>query len=569
MNFTWHDYNSEIMSYVENWLDEHAVRMTGMDEGFRQEYEYWANEDYNTVGENYWCKVAFENGDPFAVIEFGLYESVVTVMEIIVAPEKRGQGMGSKAIKELLYNAKTIIGIDIEKAEAIIYPSNIASQKAFEKAGFKYHHTHEDGDAMTYVYEVNPVAKHYDILINEGNDPVHDPEPLKAYMDKWDGQVFIDKMQLSKDKTVLEIGVGTGRLAVRTAPLCKEFYGIDISPETIKGAQRNLEEYQNVSLICDDFMTYSFNNTFDVIYSSLTFMHIKDKQEAINKVQKLLNNGGLFVLSTDKNQDKFIDIGSNKIEVYPDTQKEIIQCINNSGLTLIEHYETEFANVFVCKKQMDNNSGVMNQNEYWNSVAEEKKFTTVLDVELFSKFVSNDSKILDVGCGYGRILNELAEAGFTDLTGVDSAENMIKRGIREYPNLNLVANPDGKLPFEENTFDAVILFGVLTCVPDNESQKGLLNDIKKVLKPGGVIYINDFLLNSGFKRWLFYKKAQKETGIYGAFKTYDGATVRHHAEDYILKLLSDFKKLDYQKFVIPTMNGNKSNSFGFIGELKK
>ena len=155
----------------------------------------------------------------------------------------------------------------------------------------------------------------------------------------------------------------------------------------------------------------------------------------------------------------------------------------------------------------------MNQNEYWNSVAEEKKFTTVLDVELFSKFVSKDCKILDVGCGYGRILNELAEAGFTDLTGVDSAENMIKRGLREYPNLNLFANPDGAIPFEDNSFGAVILFGVLTCVPDNESQKELLNNIKKVLKPGGIIYINDFLLNSGLKRWLFYKNAQRLLGL--------------------------------------------------------
>ncbi len=195
----------------------------------------------------------------------------------------------------------------------------------------------------------NVVAKHYDILINEGNDPVHDPEPLRAYMDKWDGQEFIDKMQLSKDKTVLEIGVGPGRLAVRTAPLCKGFYGIDISPETIKGAQKNLEQFQNVNLICDDFMTYDFNTTFDVIYSSLTFMHIKDKQGAINKIRELLNDSGLFVLSTDKNQDGFIDIGSNKIEVYPDTPEEIIQCIENANFNLLEHYETEFANVFVCE----------------------------------------------------------------------------------------------------------------------------------------------------------------------------------------------------------------------------
>lgn len=152
MNFVWQDYNPYSMDFVENLLDEYAVRMTGMDDGFRQEYEYWSNEDCNVVGENYWCKVVFENGNPFAVIEFGMHEGVVTIMEIIVAPEKRGQGMGSKAIKELLENAKTIIGIDIEKAEAIIFPSNIASQKTFEKADFNYHHTHEDGDAMTYVY---------------------------------------------------------------------------------------------------------------------------------------------------------------------------------------------------------------------------------------------------------------------------------------------------------------------------------------------------------------------------------------------------------------------------------
>lgn len=196
----------------------------------------------------------------------------------------------------------------------------------------------------------NAVAKHYDILINEGNDPVHDPDPLKAYMDKWDGQMFIDKMLLSNDKTVLEIGVGTGRLAVRTAPLCKDFYGIDISPKTVKGAKKNLKKYQNVYLICDDFMVHNWDVTFDVIYSSLTFMHIKDKQSAVSKIQKLLKADGLFVLSTDKNQDKIIDIGSNKIEVYPDTPDEIISCINNSGLALLEHYETELADIFICRK---------------------------------------------------------------------------------------------------------------------------------------------------------------------------------------------------------------------------
>ena len=38
-------------------------------------------------------------------------------------------------------------------ADAVIFPSNKASQKAFEKAGFKYETIHPDGDAMYYIYK--------------------------------------------------------------------------------------------------------------------------------------------------------------------------------------------------------------------------------------------------------------------------------------------------------------------------------------------------------------------------------------------------------------------------------
>lgn len=77
-------------------------------------------------------------------------------------------------------------------------------------------------------------------------------------------------------------------------------------------------------------------------------MHIEDKQNAINKVLALLKDGGKFVLSTDKNKNGFIDIGKRKIKVFPDTSDEIKSYISDSGL--IEQYETEFANIFIAKK---------------------------------------------------------------------------------------------------------------------------------------------------------------------------------------------------------------------------
>lgn len=49
------------------------------------------------------------------------------------------------------------------------------------------------------------VSSYYDYLIEQGNDPVHDPEKLKAYMDKWDGQEFISKMNLNTHKNTVKL----------------------------------------------------------------------------------------------------------------------------------------------------------------------------------------------------------------------------------------------------------------------------------------------------------------------------------------------------------------------------
>lgn len=152
MNFAWCDYNPNTMNFVESWLDECAVNSTGLGEGFRAFYEYWAKEDGFVVGKNFWCKVVCEGNIPLAVVAFCRHEHTILVMEIVVDPQKRGRGVGSKLLKELL-NSKEIIGFAIQKSDAVIFPGNIASQKAFEHAGYQYHHTYEDGTAMYYIYE--------------------------------------------------------------------------------------------------------------------------------------------------------------------------------------------------------------------------------------------------------------------------------------------------------------------------------------------------------------------------------------------------------------------------------
>lgn len=146
MAFVWRDYDPKTMGYVESWLDEAAVKSTGLDEGFRAFYEYWAKEADFKVGENFWCKVVCQQEEPLAVLAFCRYEENTDVMEFVVKPEKRGQGLGTELLKGFLES------FAVRKSEAVIFPGNTASQRAFEKAGFRFHHSHEDGTALYFVY---------------------------------------------------------------------------------------------------------------------------------------------------------------------------------------------------------------------------------------------------------------------------------------------------------------------------------------------------------------------------------------------------------------------------------
>ncbi len=125
---------------------------------------------------------------------------------------------------------------------------------------------------------------------------------------------------------------------------------MDISSKTIDRAAENLAGFKNIRLTCADFLTYGFDRTFDVVYSSLTFMHIEDKQRAVNKIASLLNDAGRFVLSIDKNPSDVIDTGIRKVKIYPDTVDTIVKCISNAGLILLNQYDTEFATIFVARK---------------------------------------------------------------------------------------------------------------------------------------------------------------------------------------------------------------------------
>lgn len=207
----------------------------------------------------------------------------------------------------------------------------------------------------------------------------------------------------------------------------------------------------------------------------------------------------------------------------------------------------------------------MEQKEYWDKVSQQKEFTTPFQTELFEKYVSTGKTVLDVGCGYGRILEELRRAGYTHLIGMDFSKGMIERGKAQFPGLDLRVQEAETIDLPDASMDAVILFAVLTCIRTDEEQQRLLAEIERVLKPGGVVYINDFLLNTDARNRERYRAYETKYGIYGVFALPEGAICRHHREEWIQQLLSGFLHLTYQRLIFTTMNGHTSNGFYFLG----
>jgi len=212
---------------------------------------------------------------------------------------------------------------------------------------------------------------------------------------------------------------------------------------------------------------------------------------------------------------------------------------------------------------------LLKQKEYWNDVANEKNFTTPFRHDLFSKYVSKDAVILDYGCGYGRTLFELKEHGYSNLYGVDFSEEMIKRAELNNEDIKYSVIDSGKLPYADNSFDSVLLFAVLTCVHNDQEQNAIVSEIKRVLKPNGVIYINDFLLNNDARNEERYSRYYNKYKAYGVFELQDGAILRHHSKRRILEWGSGFEQLEYENVEYVTMNNNRSNGLVYIGSLKK
>jgi len=213
-------------------------------------------------------------------------------------PEHRGRGIGRRAVRALLgWCARE--GID--EVWAHVEKTNLASARLAGDAGFEV--CNED-DRWLYLRWTVP-AVHIDEAALAG--PEHlDPDHVSGYdrkaaFDPAEDLAVLCARGVGPDSTLIDLGAGTGTLALAAAPSCRRVIAVDISPamvETIRARAADAGAH-NVVAVQAGFLTYAHDgDPVDAIYTRNALHHLPDtwKAVALRRMADLLVTGGTLRL---------------------------------------------------------------------------------------------------------------------------------------------------------------------------------------------------------------------------------------------------------------------------------
>ncbi|WP_462418842.1 class I SAM-dependent DNA methyltransferase [Kytococcus sp. Marseille-QA3725] len=118
-------------------------------------------------------------------------------------------------------------------------------------------------------------------------------------------------------------------------------------------------------------------------------------------------------------------------------------------------------------------------------------------IDHFVGLVGEPRRVLDAGCGAGRMLPHLAERGCR-VEGVDLSPEMIRRAQQDHPEFPTTVGSLAHLDHPDGQFDGVFSWYSTIHSPDHDLA-GMVAEMARVLHPGGHLLVA-FQVGDGMRR---------------------------------------------------------------------
>ena len=228
----------------------------------------------------------------------------------------------------------------------------------------------------------------------------------------------------------------------------------------------------------------------------------------------------------------------------------------------------------------NNNKGTNSANTvtgewYWEKFSEEEiqswsKSFMVETGEVIRKWQEAGVKrMLDVGAGQGHYSMRFARNGF-DVDALDINEFSMQRldKLAKEQNLNIktVTADARKMPYADNTFDAVIAIQVIN-LAGCDNVVPMLNEICRVLKPNGQVW---FTLDAMENMNIEHDNSRKDSASLPEDR-YDSEYCLFDAEKIrtMISPIINAKNIFKTSYVNPQTMKNYMTKYGIIGVCKK
>jgi SAM-dependent methyltransferase len=108
------------------------------------------------------------------------------------------------------------------------------------------------------------------------------------------------------------------------------------------------------------------------------------------------------------------------------------------------------------------------------------------ELDFFNLVKDKKSKILDFGCGFGYFLKFFFKKNYKNIFGIDPDKNLLKKIPKKIKTYTCYGN---KTKFRNNSFDVIFVYGVLHHLHNDKEYYEAINEIHRILKHDGLIFI--------------------------------------------------------------------------------